>query len=254
MRWQSQKNQRERAWEWERMTERQREWEREERRELSLSCQGQSISNVTIRITTRGRATPPCSWAAPNQMLSWRNKNTHRLKTEDRRQIWRLYMWRASKVLSLLFQFLACDECADFCAAWTPGGKGVGEAGGRQRRDGSLELVGRAESEIATWQQLMQRPRCFLMRRHPLPPFAALPSFPLCQALRRLWPRPPGKQVATYMRFIFDWYLRNCQPRRLIEGLLCPCPALLSLSLSSALALSLPPTLPPAFFHSALAG
>lgn len=33
-------------------------------------------------------------------------------------------------------------------------------------------------------------------------------------------PRPPGKQVATYMRFIFDWYLRNCQPRWLIEGLL----------------------------------
>lgn len=119
-----------------RATERQREWEREGRRELSLSCQGRSISNVTIRITTRGRATPPCSWAAPNQMLSWRNKNTHRLKTEDRRQIWRLYMRRASKVLSLLFQFLACDECADFCAAWTPGGKGVGEAGERQRRDG----------------------------------------------------------------------------------------------------------------------
>lgn len=98
MRWQSQKNQREREREWERATEQQRE--REGRGELSLSCQGQSISNATIRITTRGRATPPCSWAAPNQMLSWRNKNTRRLKTEDR---YGGYMWRASRVLSSQF-------------------------------------------------------------------------------------------------------------------------------------------------------
>lgn len=234
MRWQSQKNQR----------ERQREREKEGRRELSLSCQGQSISNVTIRITTRGRATPPCSSAAPNQMLSWRNKNTHRLKTEDRRQIWRLYMWRASKVLSLLFQFLACDECADFCAAWSSGGKGVGEAGRRQRRDGK-ESWTRWQSRIRDCHVAATNAEAKMLLDAPA---SASPPSPPCPPL--LWPRPPGKQVATYMRFIFDWYLRNCQPRRLIEGLLCPCPALLS----SALTLSLTPSLSPAFFHSALAG
>lgn len=134
MRWQSQKNQRERAWEWERMTERQREWEREGRRELSLSCQGQSISNVTIRITTRGRATPPCSWAAPNQMLSWRNKNTHRLKTEDR---YGGYICEGRAKFSVCcFSFWLAMNALTFVQPGRQGGKGVGEAGRRQRRDG----------------------------------------------------------------------------------------------------------------------
>lgn len=158
------------------MTERQREWEREGRRVLSLSCQGQSISNVTIRITTRGRATPPCSWAAPNQMLSWRNKNTHRLKTEDR---YGGYICEGrAKFPVCRFSFWLAMNALTFAQPGRQGGKGWGKLEvGREGTGRSLELVGRAESEIATWQQLMQRPRCCLMRRHPLPPFAALPSF-----------------------------------------------------------------------------
>lgn len=131
-----------------RVRKRKRDEGRKGWRELSLSCQGQSISNATIRITTRGRATPPCSWSAPNQMLSWRNKNTHRLKTEDR---YGGYMCRARQVLSLLFQFLACDECVDFCEQAAKGER-AGGGEGREETGRSLELVGRGKSEIATWQ------------------------------------------------------------------------------------------------------